>query len=87
MKELTLREKIENCCSHNLCALITQYRTELTMEDVQRILEKAIAMDMIFVVRRLNKYALLRKEHMKIVWRKCPRGYKAELEGISDDLC
>jgi len=79
-KEMTMLEKVECCYSHELCGFITEHRDELTQECVDRILQKAISADMIFIVRRLRKYGFLKKEHMSLILKKCPFGHHAELE-------
>jgi len=77
---MTMVEKIDACYSQELCGFITEHKNELTQECIERILKKAISMDMIFVVRRLRKYGLLRNAHMAIVREKCPWGYSMEID-------
>ena len=84
MMEVMMKKEIEQCCSHNLCDLINQHPGDLTDECINQILEKTISADMIFVTRTLNKHALLRKAHMSMVWEKCQRGYKNELEALEE---
>lgn len=82
MEEKTLNEMIENCASEDFALLITDCRSVLTEKQVKRILERVISAYVIYVVRRLNKYDLLRREHNEIVMRKCPTGYQHEVEMI-----
>ena len=80
MNEIMLKEKIANCASQDLATLVTEHRSELTNENIIQILEKVIAAYIIFVVRRLDKHALLKKEYATIVMKKCPDGHRAEVE-------
>jgi len=82
MNEMILNEKIANCASQDMAALITEYRSELTNAQIVQILEKVISAYVIFVVRRLDKHALLRKEYAEIAMKKCPEGHQAEMERI-----
>lgn len=82
MEEKTLNEMIENCASEDFALLITNYRSVLTNEQVERILERVISAYVIYVVRKLNKYDLLIRKHNEIVMKKCPIGHQHEVEMI-----
>ena len=82
MDEMMLKDKIEKCASQDLPALITEYRTELTEANILQIFDRVIAAYLIFVVRRLDKHALLKKEYLAIALKKCPDGHRAEVERL-----
>jgi len=84
MNEVMLNEKIANCASQDLPALISEHRTELTNAHIVQILEKVISAYVIFVIRRLDKHALLRKEHVALALKKCPEGHRGEMEALME---
>ena len=86
MSESDMMSKIAGCSSQHMPRLVDEWCSELNANCIQRILDKTIAMDLIFVVRCLDKHALLRKEHMEIICKKAPKGYRAELQRISERL-